>query len=53
MPEYIEGESDLGVLLPGSDPERRKRIKKEINRLKGYILLYSFPKIPQNLIFDS
>jgi hypothetical protein len=25
---------DLGIPLPGSDPERRKRIKIEIHRLK-------------------
>ncbi len=32
---------DLGVPLPGSDPERRKRIKERINVLKAYMLYFS------------
>jgi hypothetical protein len=31
---------DRGIPLPGSDPERRSRIKQQINLLKSYLLLY-------------
>jgi hypothetical protein len=36
----VQGDQDLGIPLGGSDPVRRRRIKAEINQLKGYLLLY-------------
>jgi hypothetical protein len=35
---------DLGVPLPNADLERRMNIKREIQRLKGHILLYRIGK---------
>jgi hypothetical protein len=35
-----KNEMDRGIPLPGSDKERRSRIRQEINLLKWYLLLY-------------
>ncbi len=32
---------DRGVALPGSDPERRKQIRKQINVIKSYMAYFS------------
>ncbi len=33
--------TDRGVALPGSDPERRKQIKKQIKVIKSYMVYFS------------
>lgn len=36
---------DYGIPLPGSNPERRRRIKLEINRIKRYLILYRIEEV--------